>query len=438
MTTRLPNLLHDLASEIPVDVESGLRPTLRRARIRRGLTAGAAGLAVVALIVASLSTIGFLSRPTTPATTGPTPQPAGFAGLWPETDAEALAATQNAVDQGHMPLRTTADGTATLLATNLLGWELADVGWRAAGPTGSLPAGQFILELTNRTLGASVPPMTVELAQLGQGGPTGAWSVVGLSTPLIDLDDVVALSPEVPAIMAGGVVLSGRVSKLFDSAPAIEAHIFDGPSLVPSLGSFRHELSVLRFDLRVSVEPTPDGEATLLLTMPDATGASLGAVMVRVETPVGDPRPSGPNLTGVPPYVAATAQRIYDAAKAKDFDALAGLLDPNTFVYNLDDGSDPIPAWRADPSELDVMVAILEMPPTSRDIGEGYGTFSFWPYLVNSDLSALLPQERADLAALGYSDEEIRLMIDGGAGYQGPRLAIDEDGRWRNFITVGE
>lgn len=160
--------------------------------------------------------------------------------------------------------------------------------------------------------------------------------------------------------------------------------------------------------------------------------------MVRVGIPVGDAGPSGPNLTGVPPDVAATAQRIYDAAKARDFDALGELIDPNTFVYNLDDGSDPIPAWRADPSELDVMVAVLEMPPTSRDIGEGYGTFSFWPHLVNSDLSALLPQERADLAALGYSDEEIQLMIDGGAGYQGPRLAIDEDGRWRNFITVGE
>ena len=214
--------------------------------------------------------------------------------------------------------------------------------------------------------------------------------------------------------------------------------MLDGPSLVPSFGSSRYELTDLRFDLRVSVEPTPDGEATLLLTMPDATGASLGAVMVRVGIPVGDAGPSGPNLTGVPPDVAATAQRIYDAAKARDFDALGGLIDPNTFVYNLDDGSDPIPAWRADPSELDVMVAVLEMPPTSRDIGEGYGTFSFWPYLVNSDLSALLPQERADLAALGYSDEEIQLMIDGGAGYQGPRLAIDENGRWRNFITVGE
>jgi len=29
-------------------------------------------------------------------------------------------------------------------------------------------------------------------------------------------------------------------------------------------------------------------------------------------------------------------------------------------------------------------------------------------------------------------------MIDGGTGNQGPRLAIDQYGRWRNFITVGE
>src|SRR3546814_5592042 len=52
---------------------------------------------------------------------------AAFEGLWPETNAEALAGTQVAVDEGHQPLRTTADGTASLLATDLLGWELADV-----------------------------------------------------------------------------------------------------------------------------------------------------------------------------------------------------------------------------------------------------------------------------------------------------------------------
>jgi hypothetical protein len=410
MTTRLPNLLHELASEIPVDVESGLRPTLRRARIRRGLTAGAAGLAVVALIVASLSAIGLLSRPTTPATTGPNPQPAGFAGLWPETDAEALAVTQAAIDEGHVPLQASPEGIASLLAVNLLGWDPGDDQVEHV----EVRQSESEVVIGNRVFGEPVPPTTVEVSQLGRTGPTGAWSVLGVSSPLIQLDELSQAAP-------GVVHLSGRLSDRFEGAPALEAHVFDGPSLVPSLGSARYELTDRMFSFDVAVAPTSDGEATLLLTMPDATGASLGAVMVRVETPVGDPGPSGPNLTGVPPDVAATAQRIYDAAKAKDFDALAGLLDPNTFV-----------------SELDVMVAILEMPPTSRDIGEGYGTFFFWPYLVNSNPSALLPQERADLASLGYSEQEIQLMIDGGAGYQGPRLAIDEDGRWRNFITVGE
>ena len=437
MDTQLRNLLHDLATEMPLDVEAASR-TLRKVRARRILTAGAGVAIVVALAVVSVSALRFGGEPTTtPAVTGPSTSVA-FEGLWPETDAEALAVTQAAVDDGHQPLRTTPDGTASLFATNLIGWELADVSWQATDPTGpDLPGARAVL-ISNRSFGNTVPPITVELRQLGQTGPDGVWSVIGVSTPLIELDDVVVLSPEVEAIMPGGLVVSGRVADPLDAAAAIEAYVFDGPSLVPSLGSLRLELTDLRFDFRVSVEATRDGEAALLLTIPDATGTSLGAVMVPVETPVGDARPPGPNLTGVPPNVAATAQRIYDAAKTKDFEALAELIEPNTFVYNLDDGSDPIPAWRADPSELDVMVAILEMPPTSRDIGEGYGTFSFWPYLVNSDLSALLPQERADLSALGYSDQEIQLMIDGGAGYQGPRLAIDEDGRWRNFITVGE
>lgn len=444
MDTRLRNRLHDLATEMPVDVEGSAPPTLRRARGRRILTAGAGVAAAVAFVVVSVSVFRFGVEPTiTPAVTGPTPS-ATFEGLWPETNAEALAGTQVAVDEGHQPLRTTADGTASLLATDLLRWELADVRWRAAGPTGSdVNADRTVLEISNleisnESFGPDVPPIRVELAQLGRRGPNGVWSVVRVTTPLIELDDVVELSPEVPEIMPGTLLVSGSVADLFDGAPAIEANVFDGPSLVPSLGSSRRELTGSRFSLRFSVEPTPDAEATLLLAVPDATGASLGAVMVPVETPVGDAGPPGPILTGVPPDVAATAQRIYDAAEAKDFDALAELVDPITFVYNLDDGSDPIPAWRADPSELDVMVAILEMPPTSRDIGEGYGTFNFWPYLVNSDFDALTERERSDLASLGYTEEDIQLMIDGGHGYQGPRLAIDETGLWRNFITVGE
>ena len=435
MDTRLRNLLHDLASEMPVELERSAQPTLRRARRRRAAGAAAATVAVVAFVVVGVSALQLVSEPTrVPGTTGP--NPATFAGLWPETDAAMLEVAQRGVDGGHMPLRTTADGTASMLATNLLGWEPGDVQLERTSVEGD----EALVVMSNRIFGDPVPPITVELRQLGETGENGVWSVVGVATPLIEIDELAEIMPDSPE-MGGFLILSGSVTDVFEGAPAVEAHVFDGPSLLPSLGSGRVDLTNGRFESArvVGLEQTPDGRATLLLTIPDATGASLGAIMVPVETPVGEAQPStGVNVEGVPPDVAATAQRIYDAAKAKDFDALAELLDPNTFVYNLDDGSDPIPAWRANPSEIDLMVAILEMRPTSRDIGPGYGTFYFWPYLVNSDVENLTPQEYADLAALGYSDEEIQLMIDGGAGYQGGRLAIDENGEWRNFITVGE
>ena len=436
MDTRLRNLLHDLATEMPVDVEAGAPQTLRKARSRRFLTAGASVAIVLALVVVSVSALRFGGEPTpAPAVTGPDPA-ATFEGLWPETDAETLATTQTAVDEGHHPLRTTPDGTASLLAVDLLGWPESDVQIESLAADDD----EASVVISNRIFGDPVPPITIELRQLGQTGPNGAWSVVDVSTPLIELDEITEMiAPENPEIMPGFFFLHGSVADMFDGAPAIEANVFDGPSLVPSLGSGRQELTDGRFDFaRFGVESTPDGEATLLLTIPDATGASLGAVMVPVETPVFDAGPSGPSLSGLPPDVAATAQRIYDAALAGDVDALAPLLDPNTFMYNFDDGSDPIPAWRADPSVLDAMVALLRLPAAEPREIKGYGTLYIWPYLIDSDFDALTEGERADLVSLGYTDQEIDLMIEGGYGYQGPRLGIDGTGLWRNFTTMGE
>ena len=116
MDTRLRNLLHDLATEMPVDVEGSGPRTLRRARGRRILTAGAGVAVAVAFVVVSVSVFRFADDPTTPAVSGPNPQPAGFEALWPETDAETLAVTQAAIRDGHDTLRTTPDGTASLLA----------------------------------------------------------------------------------------------------------------------------------------------------------------------------------------------------------------------------------------------------------------------------------------------------------------------------------
>jgi hypothetical protein len=429
MDTKLRNLLHDLATEMPVDIEGSAPRTLRKARGRRILTAGAGVAVAVAFVVVSVSVFRFAGDPTTPAVSGPNPQPAGFEALWPETDAETLAVTQAAIRDGHDTLRTTPDGTASLLAVNLLGWRMSDVQIESTAVDGD----EASIVIRNRVFGDNVPAITVELRQLRTTGPNGAWSVVGVSTPLIELDPLRSSDPE------GTIRTSGRVTEIFDGAPVLEVHLLDGPAIDPALGGgFSVALTDPTVELRFEVSATPDGRATLLLTMPDATGASLGALMTSVQTPTGDRPSTGVDVRAVPPDVAVTAQRIYDAALAGDVDALAPLLDPNTFVYNFDDGSNPIPAWRQDPSVLDLMVAVLELPAADPRVIEGYGTFTIWPYLIDSDFDALTERERADLASLGYTEEDIQLMIDGGNGYQGPRLAIDETGLWRNFITVGE
>jgi hypothetical protein len=428
MDTRLQNLLHDLATEMPVDVEGTAPRTLRRARVRRVLTGGAgAAIAVALVVVVSMSALRFGDEPTvTPGVTGPNP-PATFEGLWPEADSEALAVTQASIRDGHDTLRTTPEGTTTLLATNLLGWELSSVRTESL----AVSEDRATVTIDNRLFGDQVPVITVELRQLGETGSQGAWSVVGVSSPLIDLQSVMVT--EDPAVLR----VSGQVSTLYDGAPTVEGGLVTGPIVAPGI-SFELTDRTFQFEFG-PLEPTPTGKAALLLTMPDAVGASLGAVMVAVPTPVGEPEPpEGPNLEGVPPDVAVTAQLIYDAALAGDVDALAPLLDPNTFAYNFDDGSDPIPAWRADPSVLDPMAAVLELPAAEPRTIRGYGTLTIWPYLIDTDFDALTERERDDLKALGYSEADIELMIEGGNGYQGPRLAIDETGLWRSFTTMGE
>src|SRR5512132_2002757 len=110
MDTRLQTLLHDLATEMPVDIEGTAPKTLRIARRRRVLTGGAgAAIAVALVVVVSMSALRFGDEPTvTPGVTGPNPS-ATFEGLWPEADSEALAVTQASIRDGHDALRTTPE-----------------------------------------------------------------------------------------------------------------------------------------------------------------------------------------------------------------------------------------------------------------------------------------------------------------------------------------
>lgn len=440
MNTRLPDLLHDLASEMPTETRTPVHRTLRRARTRRAAVVAFTGATVIAVVLGTLGGLRALSssdpngRPIVPGTDAPTPPaPADFQGLWPETDPEGLAEMQAQVDAGHMPLRADPEGTASLLAINVLGWE------PGAAHTSFVERGtpDTIVELRNRTFGEDTPPITVVLGQLGRTGENGVWSVVRVSSPLI-----AGISLDAPPSEDGTVDFSGTFGEVGDSF-AFRFEVLAGPNAVTTAGG-PIALDGSQFDGSWIVQADDPAPIVLWIHVVDVeTGTTLGAAAMPVEwgaeppTPAQTPTP-GPDFTDLPPDVAVTAQRIYDAILAGDVDALAPLLDPNTFAYNFDDGSNPIPGWREDPSDLDLAAAILQLPAAEPREIEGYGTFYLWPYLVDSDFSNLTDQERSDLHFLGYSDEDIQLMIDGGYGYQGPRLGIDAEGLWRNFTTMGE
>jgi hypothetical protein len=169
--------------------------------------------------------------------------------------------------------------------------------------------------------------------------------------------------------------------------------------------------------------------ATMRAVLSEPTG--------QVIAPTPSPTEPAVDVTGVPDETAETALAIHDGVLTRDFELLRSLLDPMTFFYNFGDGSDPVPEWRADPTVLDTILPILALPPTDAvDAGE-FGTLYIWPYLVESNMSALTEEERADLASLGLSEEEIDDMIRAGQ-YLGPRLAIDATGLWRNYVLGGD
>jgi hypothetical protein len=100
-------------------------------------------------------------------------------------------------------------------------------------------------------------------------------------------------------------------------------------------------------------------------------------------------------------------------------------MDPNTFSYNGDDGSNPVALWKQDPTVLDPISRVLSLPPAAPKRIDGYGTYYVWPYLVDSTFSQPSATEIQDLHSLGFDDAEIERMAKDGR-YTGPRLSIDE------------
>jgi hypothetical protein len=450
--TRVRQELFELVRD--VDVAPGLeRRTIKRARKQRVLNATlSVGLAVGLIAGVAVGASTLLSTDRTPTIGGDdeTPNPSvvvrPFQGIWPETDATGLADTQAQVDDGHQPLRTDSVGTAQLLAVNAFGWPPDEFGTEAVDDRGD----GTTVNVVNPTFGDPVPPITVELAQLGRTGPNGVWSVTRVSSPLIEVNRIVALdddSVNVSGQLANTLLDPTRVADSW--APiGISVEVVTGPS---SDSAVNGDTIPLAETWEWTTPPLND-PAVLWIEVVDGRGRALGVTAIPLPAPfepvpsptpsasVSEPSPVQPppvDVTAVPPATDETARLIYDGVLNLDFELLKSLLDPMTFVYNFDDGSNPIPEWRSDPTVLDPIPAILALGPAEPLAIEGYGTLYLWPYLVDSDFANLTDRERQDLASLGFSDRDIDIMVEQGH-YLGPRLAIDADGVWRNYITGGE
>lgn len=177
-------------------------------------------------------------------------------------------------------------------------------------------------------------------------------------------------------------------------------------------------------------------------------GIALGVrelVSVRGLTPAdpGRPTPSAegtPGPTGaeasLPAPVLRTRDAIIAAIEAGDLGALEAFTDPDRFSYNFDDGSNPVPEWRRDPSVLEPLAAILRMPFATREGTPDVGTIYVWPALTEADLAHPSEEERAMLEQLGISERELARMLEAFGAYVGPRTGIAQDGTWL-FYTLG-
>ncbi|HEY7755058.1 MAG TPA: hypothetical protein VID69_02400 [Actinomycetota bacterium] len=445
---RLPDALRDLSGDVVPD-PSQEAPTLRRARRRRALTASATALALVAIVAGGLAGLRALA-PSTTTTPGVDPTPSAtsspgptdlvpLGAIWPETTAEDLAFAQQQIDEGHQPWRTDPAMTAEAFAVNVLGWAPEDVVSQAGTPgsdgTVAVEISNAGLEPSEGTSGPPAPRTVVTLAQLGRTDANGVWTVTGAQSELVALG-LVEVSSDGTGLQVVGALSDPREEW------TVAIDVYEGMTSDDAVTHVELGSDPEGFDADVAVASI-DGSVIVVVYAYDPEGTIVAADAFGLLAPaagVSAPEPTGtgePPIEGLPEPVAATRQAILDGVAALDWDALAALIDPNTFVYAFDDGSDPIPVWREDPSVLDPIPAVLELPSVVQEI-EGYGTFYVWPYLVGEgSLDEVSEQERTDLHALGLSDAQIEEMRAAGA-YLGPRLAIDATGLWRNYVAGGD
>ena len=160
-----------------------------------------------------------------------------------------------------------------------------------------------------------------------------------------------------------------------------------------------------------------------------AVGAGEETVTV---TTTAEESGSGTTVSGLPAAVERTRAALLEAAKARDFDAVAALAAPG-FRYTFGDEVEGGPAayWRdlertGDTRPLGKLAAILELPYV---LSRGYYVWP-WAYTV-ADAADLSQHERTLLTPLGAIDT----LFAPGTGYLGWRTGIAPDGSWTYYVA---
>jgi hypothetical protein len=450
LESRLPELLRRTAGGVTPDPALERR-ILRRSRRRRVLNASAAGLAAIAIVAGMVVGAEGLLRSdrTTIGHENPTPSPTPSRGtvtpvlslagaVWPEVDQTSLETAQARTDAGELGWRLDPVQTAATFATEIFGWDAADVQTRplevAPGPADIVfvPVSNAGLEPGMDAAGPPAPTTSIALRQLGEKGDRGVWTVVGADS------DLIATDPLPEYVRAGATIevnapvsdvpaeWSGTLSLISVDPAGLTPRIFPGELTGTISGSVRVPDDALANVAVVARLADPEGTTVAADVVPVGVRPSL------VATPTGPTGPSGE----LPSAALATRDAIVAAAEARDYDTLEALIDPDHFSYNFDDGSNPVPEWRKDPAVLDTLATILRLPSTRAEGTPDIGTIVVWPSLVDADLADPTGDEQVMLEMLGITDKDVEDMLDAFGGYVGPRTGIAEDGTWL-YYTIG-
>lgn len=460
LETRLPELFRRAAAGGTPGVEFERR-VLRRARRRRVVNASVTGLAAVVLLAGAF--LGAqelaLSDRTTPADESPSPSPSPGTvtivlplpgAVWPEVDLASLQAAQGQADAGELVWRLDPVQTAAVFATEILGWDPADV---RAEESARPRIGTALVEISNLGLGPGIaaagppaPVTTIELRQLGAAGG-GIWTVVGADSDLIAIDPLPrSVQPGETIEVSGSlsevrIEWSGLLALLSVDTADGTARIFPGTLTEAMAGTVRVPTDAVANVAVVARLYDPEGTTVAADIVPVAVRPGEGDASPTGATgvpPTTAPVPTGPTNPGeeIPSAVLSTRDQVAVAAENHDVDALERLMGPD-FSYNFDVGSAAVEQWRDDPAPLDALARILQLSFTTTRM-QGVGTVYVWPALVDSDLANPTAEDQLTLDGLGISERDVQDMLDAFGGYVGPRAGIAEDGTWVFYVVGGD